>query len=101
MHSRWIVLVVSLFFAAAVHAGRFLPPAAKLGELKAADYPYVKIGDDVLKLAPGARIFNTENRTILPNLLPPAATVFYQLDLYGQVLNLWLATPEEAARTGN
>ena len=101
MHSRWIVLVVSLFFAAAVHAGRFLPPAAKFGEPQATDYPYVKIGDDVLRFAPGGRIFNTENRTILPNLLPPAATVFYQLDLYGQVINLWLATPEEAARTGN
>jgi len=101
MYKRWIVFIVSLFFVAAVHAGRILPPAAQLGELKAADYPYVKIGDNVLKLAPGARIFNTENRTILPNLLPTAATVFYQLDLSGQVVNLWLATPEEAARTGN
>ena len=101
MHSRWIVFIVALFFAASVHAGRFLPPAAKLGELKAADYPYVKIGDNVLRLAPGARIFNTENRMILPNLLPAQATVFYQLDLHGQVIKLWLATPEEAARPGN
>ena len=101
MHSRWIVFIVSLFFAAAVHAGRFLPPATKLGALKTAEYPYVKIGDSVLRFAPGARIFNTENRTILPNLLPAQATVFYQLDLYGQVITLWLATPEEAARTGN
>ena len=101
MLSRWMILIVALFFAAAVHAGRILPPAAQMGALKAADYPYVKIGDNVLRLAPGARIFNAENRTILPNLLPAEAAVFYQLDLYGQVINLWLATPEEAARTGN
>ena len=101
MHSRWIIFIVSLFFAAAVHAGRTLPPAAQMGELKAADYPYVKIGDNVLKFAPGARIFNTENRMVLPNLLPAEGKVFYQLDLYGQVIKLWLATPEEAARTGN
>jgi hypothetical protein len=101
MHSRLIVLIVALFFAAAVHADRMLPPVAKLGEMKAADYPYVKIGDSVLKFSPGARIFNIENRMILPNLLPAKAAVFFQLDLYGQVINLWLATPEEAARSGN
>ena len=97
MFKRWFVLLLCLFAVAAAHAGRVLPSGAQPGELNAVEFPYVKIGDSVLKLAPGVRIFDVQNRIIFYTMLPAEAKVFYQLDQMGLVLNLWLATPEEAA----
>ena len=97
MFKRWFVLLFCLFSVATAHAGRILPATAQPGDLKGIDFPYVKIGDNTLKLAPGLRIFDVQNRMVFYTMLPAEAKVFYQLDLMGQVLNLWLATPEEAA----
>lgn len=74
-----------------------LPSAAQYGELKAAEFPYIKIGDSVMRLAPGVRIFDAQSRIVFYTALPAEAKVFYRLDPMGQVINLWLATPEEAA----
>ncbi|MGH8743544.1 MAG: hypothetical protein ACREUY_04620, partial [Burkholderiales bacterium] len=79
------------------HAGRILPPNGVKDELQDSKYPYVLIGGSRFHLAPGSRIFDQNNRIILPNYLPLSATVLYQLDGNGDLINMWLLTPEEAA----
>lgn len=97
----WLVFTLLFSLLGVAHAEGRLPPNALSGELRGAEYPYVKIADKVLKLAPGARIFDTGNRTILGGALPHQAKIFYQLDRQGEVINLWLATSEEAASIRN
>ena len=86
-----------LLFALAAHAGRFLPQNAKVGKINGHSYPEVKIGGETYRLAPGARIYDTFNRTIVPTQLPQSAKVFYQLDPSGSLIKIWLPTPEETA----
>ena len=86
-----------MLFALAADAGRFLPQNVQVGEIKGHNYPEVKIGGETYRLAPGARIYDTFNRTIVPTQLPQSAKVFYQLDPSGFLIKIWLPTPEEAA----
>ena len=86
-----------MLFALAAHAGRFLPQNVQVGQVNGHNYPEVKIGGEVYRLAPGARIYDTFNRSIVPNQLPQSAKVFYQLDPGGFLIKIWLPTPEEAA----
>ena len=74
-----------------------LPADARYGELKAFQHPQARIGDKVLRLAPGAKIYNTQNLIIMPVGMPQQASVLYQLDINGEIIELWLLTPAEAA----
>ncbi|HMK14489.1 MAG TPA: hypothetical protein VK460_05705 [Burkholderiales bacterium] len=78
-------------------AGRILPQNAVLGELTATNYPYVTIGKKQFHLAPGSLIHDQNNRIILPVSMPSSAAVLYKLDANGDVINMWLLTPEELA----
>lgn len=87
-----------MLFALAAHAGRLLPQNAQVGQVNGYNYPEVKIGGKTYQFAPGARIYDTFNRIILPTQLPQSAKVFYQLDPVGLLIQIWLPTPEEEAR---
>ncbi len=87
-----------MLFTLTAHAGRFLPQNVQVGQINGHHYPEVKIGGKTYRLAPGARIYDTFNRFILPTQLPQSAKVFYQLDPGGLLIQLWLPTPEEEAR---
>jgi hypothetical protein len=90
-----------LFLAGATQAfaERVFPEQAKRGELKAYEYPLMKIGDNVYRLSPGSRIFNQQNLIIMPaSLQVPTAPVMYMLDMSGALSRVWLLTGEEAAR---
>ncbi|PJB05172.1 MAG: hypothetical protein CO125_09640 [Hydrogenophilales bacterium CG_4_9_14_3_um_filter_59_35] len=89
-----------ILFALAAHAGRFLPQNAQVGQINGHNYPEVKIGGEIYRLAPGARIYDTSNRIIVPTSLPQSAKVFYQLDPGGLLIQMWLPTPEEEAGMG-
>lgn len=78
-------------------AGRILPRNAMLGELTATSYPFVTIGDKQFHLAPGTRIFDQNNRIILPVSMPARAIVLYKIDSNGDLINMWLLTPDELA----
>jgi len=86
-----------MLFALAADAGRILPQNVQVGEINGHHYPEVKIGKEIYRLAPGARIYDTFNRTIVPNQLPQSAKVFYQLDPSGALIKIWLPTPDEEA----
>ena len=97
----WTGLVV-LAIATASHAqvARSLPADGKLGELVGQQHPFpmTQINNKVVRLAPGAQIFNQENRTILHNQLPQYAPVLFVADNGGQILRIYLLRPDELAR---
>lgn len=95
---KLLIALLLLSWLIPAMAGRMLPPNAKRGELTGAQYPMVSIDDTVYRLSPGARIFSATNQMILPNLLPQSGAVFYQLDAYGNLTQLWLATDQEKPR---
>ena len=77
---------------------RTLPANAKRAELSGYQNPYVVLGGEARRLAPGARIFDAENRTITPGYLPAQADVVYTLDPAGSVMRIYLLTPQERQR---
>ena len=90
-----------LVLAGATHAfaERTFPEQAKRGDLKAYEYPSMKIGENVYRLAPGSRIFNQQNLIIMPaSLQVQTAPVMYILDMSGDLSRIWLLTDEETAR---
>jgi hypothetical protein len=96
----WI-LALALALVTAVHAQapRQFPPGSKLGELagQSQPYPMVQIGDKVLRLSPGARIFDEHNRIIMHSYLPRQAHVVYAEDTNGQVSRVYILRPAELA----
>ena len=91
--------ILVLAGATQAFAERTFPEQAKRGELKAYEYPSMKIGDDVYRLSAGSRIFNQLNLIIMPaSLLVQTAPVMYLLDTSGDLSRIWLLTGEEAAR---
>ena len=80
-------------------AERNFPERAKRGDVKAYDYPSMKIGDKVYRLSPGCRIFNRQNLIVMPaSLQGGTGPVMYMLDINGDLSRIWLLTGEEAAR---
>ena len=80
-------------------AERNFPEQARRGELKAYQYPSMKIGDKIYRLAPGSRIFNQQNLIIMPAALQTqSAPVMYILDMGGDLSRIWLLTRDEAAQ---
>jgi hypothetical protein len=91
--------ILVLAGATQAFAERNFPEQAKRGELKAYEYPMMKIGDHVYRLSPGSRIFNQRNLIIMPaSLRVQTAPVMYMLDMSGDLSRIWLLTGDEAAR---
>ncbi|MCC6535597.1 MAG: hypothetical protein IT531_23855 [Burkholderiales bacterium] len=77
---------------------RSLPTNAKRATLGGYQNPFVLLGGEQRRLAPGALIYDTHNRTILPGYLPASADVVYTLDGSGAVLRIYLLTAQEQQR---
>jgi len=91
--------MLALACATQACAERNFPEQARRGELKAYEYPSMKIGDKTYRLAVGSRIFNQQNLIITPGSLQvQKAPIMYQLDMRGELSRIWLLTGEEAAR---
>ena len=78
---------------------RFLPPngeRARLGE--AQPLPIVKVGNRLMRLAPGGVIYDQNNRSIVHAHVPPYADVYYTKDLTGNILRIYILTEQERAR---
>jgi len=58
-------------------------------------YPGVQINRRLLRLSPGARIYDTSNRTIVHGQLPPGAEVFYAREQSGDVQRIYILTEQE------
>jgi hypothetical protein len=76
---------------------RQLPAGGKLGELvgQQQPFPLLQINKQVVRLAPGGRIYDQNNRTILHTLLPESATVLFVQDMNGDISHVYILRPEE------
>ncbi|MGB8856536.1 MAG: hypothetical protein WCC58_07680 [Burkholderiales bacterium] len=94
---KYVYRIILLIFASATlaFAARPLPADGHTGYFKALDYPMVQIGKDTLRLAPGARMFNPDNRVLMHSQLPAEANVLYQHDVSGLILNIWFLSDVE------
>jgi non-ribosomal peptide synthetase component F len=95
-------LALMLAFAATSHAQlqRFLPADGKLGRLSGQQnpFPLLQIDGQTLRLAPGGRIFDQHNRTIVHGFLPGDAVVLFVEDGKGDVALLYILSPGELER---
>jgi hypothetical protein len=97
---RWIwTLALTVAWVAAGHAqlSRQLPAGGKLGELvgQQQPFPLLQINNQVVRLAPGGRIYDQHNRTILHTVLPERATVLFVQDMNGDISHVYILRPEE------
>lgn len=92
---KTFLLLISLLASATAIAERALPDSAKHGQLTAAQYPNVTIGGKRYHLAPGAKVYDKDNRIILPAMYPSRAPIAYQEDLNGDIVKIWLLTVDE------
>jgi hypothetical protein len=93
----WI-LALAAAFSAASHAQlpRKLPENGKLGELVSPQpFPQLQINSKIVRLAPGGRLYNEQNRTNVHNDLPQHAYVYFVEDMNGDVSRIYLLRPEE------
>jgi hypothetical protein len=100
---RWIgAAALAAACATATHAqfNRHLPVDGKLGELVAQKHPLplVEIDQKIVRLAPGARVYDQDNRTLVHTQLPPQAPVLFVLDMNGEVARAYILRPEEWER---
>jgi hypothetical protein len=92
-------LAIALLFAGAAAAQlRTIPADAERAQIRHVQENVVELNGQRAQLAPGAQIRDTSNRVIVPTALPTDALVKYRLDDNGQVREVWILTPEEAAR---
>ena len=100
MRKSLLLLALLLFLEAAYgQPFRTLPAAGELGRTgEPRPLPDVKIGRKVLRLGPGALVFDQNNRTILHGLIPAHAHVFFTRDGQGDIRRLYILTDEERAR---
>ena len=84
---------------AAAQVQRNFPPNALRGELIVGELPEVAVNGVQGSLAPGARIRGQNNMLQMSGSLVGAKLlVHYTLDTAGQVKDIWILTPEEAAK---
>jgi hypothetical protein len=84
---------------AAAQAMRNFPANALRGEVAFAQPPELLLNGQPMRLAPGARIRGSNNMQLLSGaLVGQRAVVHFTLDPQGQLLDLWLLTPEELAK---
>lgn len=77
---------------------RTIPANGKRTTLAGYANPFVVLGGEKKRLAPGAVIFDVNNRMILPGYLPAEADVVYTTDPTGLVMRIYLLTPYEIQR---
>ena len=79
---------------------RQFPANSKLGELigQQQAFPLLQINNKILRLAPGGRIIDEQNRTIVHGSLPQQASVLFVEDMNGDISRIYLLRPDELER---
>jgi hypothetical protein len=98
---RCALLAATLALAAfaAVAQTRNFPATALRGDFTVSAAPEVVLNKQAARLAPGARIRGADNLLLLPaSITSQRLLVNYTLDLHGQILDVWVLTPAEAAK---
>ncbi len=93
-----LVLLTVLLAAPAAAQLRTIPQDARRAEMRPVQANVVELDGRHALLAPGAQIRDASNRIIVPTALPASALVKFRLDGEGQVREVWILTPQEAAQ---
>ena len=89
-------LSIALVAFAALAFDRPFPAEAKSGTLTITAYPNIEVNGKPRNLSGGARIWSTDNLTVVPNALGSATyRVAYTEDMEGAIDRVWLLTDEE------
>jgi len=76
-----------------------IPEDSRRGYIRHVEEMAVTVDDKAMQLAAGATVRNQQNLIIVPMSIPRGgAWADYVLDRDGQVLRVWLLTPDELAR---
>jgi hypothetical protein len=95
MRALWVLLIALLAVPAAAQL-RTIPKDTHLAQIRHVQANVVELNKARVQLAPGARIHDASNRTIIPVSIPPGALVKYRLDANHQVSEVWILTRQEA-----
>ncbi len=77
---------------------RTFPQSALRGAIVIGEAPEITLNGDAGRLAPGARIRDMNNMTLVPSAVVGGRfLVNYTIDLSGLVKDVWILRPEEAA----
>ena len=93
------VLCLALTGTVAAQTSRPFPANALRGALVVVQPPDVELNGQAARLAPGSRIRGADNMVQMSGTLVGARLlVHYTLDPIGLVQDVWILTPDEAAR---
>ncbi len=88
-----------LALPAAAQVQRNFPQNALRGAIAFGTAPVITLNGVAVRMAPGGRIRMPDNMLALPGSVPSGEFVAnYTVDLYGQVKDVWLLSPVDAAR---
>ncbi len=94
-----LAIAAAFTFPAAAQMARSFPAHALRGTLVVTQPPEVLLNGEPARLAPGARIRDAENMQVLSGaLVGQPLLVHYTVELTGQIHQVWLLRPDEAAR---
>jgi hypothetical protein len=83
--------------SAAANAPGSAARQASAGRISIRQWPEIVIDSKPLRAAPGARILNSNNLMLTPNMIPEGARVQYELDGAGQVRLIRVLGPNASA----
>jgi hypothetical protein len=93
------LLLLTVMASAQAQLVRAFPAQALRGELVVTAPPEALLNKLPVRLAPGARIRDGENRLVLSGrVVGQKLLVHYTRDLQGNLLDVWVLTPAEAAK---
>jgi len=78
-------------------ADRQLPNDATLAKAATFAYPNLTASGKTLRISVGSRIYDQNNRIIMPVAVPAKVNVLFKTDLNGEVSRIWIITDQEAA----
>jgi hypothetical protein len=108
-HSLWIYTMLRCALAAlgaavvassaSAQVQRNFPREALRGDLVVGAFPEASLNGKPARFAPGARIFGLSNTFELPHTIAGRkAKVHYTVDMQGQLRDVWILRPDEAAK---
>ncbi len=96
--SAFAALVAATALPAGAQAPRNFPAPALRGELVVTAPPEVRVNGQPARLAPGARLRGPDNLLVMSGaIVGRKLLVHYTRDTYGNLLDVWVLTPAEAA----
>ncbi len=97
--NRFVAGALLVYASASGAQERPIPDTAKRGVIRHLNGMAVSIDGVSAQLSPAASIRGPQNFIVVPSALPAEGAVArFTLDDSGQVLRVWLLTPEEIAR---